>query len=182
MCVGPGEFPGPFRYVWVGVMISEEAFRADVYGLVKRDLIQKLTAEGLKREAEELMFKNGDNTSMYGGSGVIDHILGMKVLPYGLDRDGTLEVVAGVREHFEIPVGWVPPSIVLRDALPHMVHLRRVLLPLTGGNIARREELVGRLGRLAREFETPDEAAAVGLEWLRSMVGVLTEGLSRSVC
>ncbi len=138
---------------------------------IERELAMSLTAEGLKKEATELMLKNGDNSAMYDQSGgVVGHLLSVKLLSRGSNHTGTTqEMVSNLLEFFGIPEDWVPPAVILRDVLPHFVHLKRLLFPLTGGNIARREELMLRLGRIARDFKTPDEAVAMSSEWLQDV-------------
>lgn len=126
----------------------------------------------LKERAAKLLYGFG-NSGMFKEElgGAVGHLI-RQDLP-GISP----EMVGAAMRALGIDLEYVPPTAILRDALPMMVHLRRLLLPLTGGRIEDREKLVKKLGFLARGFETPDEAAQVKLEWLESYVGVWLDSL-----
>lgn len=139
-----------------------------VYDYVKG---QGFNGDKLKKRAEEFLhqLKQSFLWSDKDG-GVIGHLIRQDNAP---SKTGgpywTNEQVLAAMRGLGIPSNWVPETAILRDALPHIIHLRRLLLPLTGGYIRKREDLLVKLGRLAREFETPDEAAVLDLEKLREM-------------
>lgn len=128
--------------------------------------------EDLLRRAEELLHSDGQS-DMYANKvgGVVGYLIRGDVGPDWSDA----QVEAAMRG-LGIKADYVPETAILRDALPHMVHLRRLLLPLTGGYIQKREELLVKLGRLARDFETPDAPLVLELWQLREMTKELTAG------
>ena len=128
-------------------------------------------AQTLKSRAEELLYQLGQS-DIYANcvGGVVGFII-------KLDRPAwaNAQIEAAMRG-LGIPSDYVPTTAILRDALPHMVHLRRLLLPLTGGYVEKREDLVRKLGGLARGFETPDAPLQLTLDELREMGKGFTPG------
>lgn len=136
------------------------------------DYINSEPAKKLKERAAELLFKLG-NSGMFQnmGGGVVGHLIKID------NPEFSPEMVSAAMGALGIPENFVPPSAILRDALPMMVHLKRLFLSLTGGRVEDREKLVNGLGKLAREFDTPDQAVRVSLEWLRSHEGIWLDSL-----
>lgn len=137
-----------------------------------RAYVETENARTLKERAAGLLYKMGNSgmfRSEYGG--VVGHLI-RQDLP-----GASPEMVAAVMRALGIDLEYVPPTAIMRDALPMMVHLKRLLLPLTGGRIEDREKLVKKLGWLARGFDTPDEAVQVKLDWLETYSGVWLESL-----
>jgi hypothetical protein len=126
--------------------------------------VRSTKAEDLKKRAEELLHTLGQS-DMYA-----NHAGG--VVGYLIRQDNTswtpAQIETAMRE-LGIPSDYVPTTAILRDAMPHMIHLRRLLLPITSGCIHQREELLVRLGRLVREFESPDMPLVLELGQLREM-------------
>lgn len=129
------------------------------------------TAAGLKERAEVLLHELGQS-DMYANcvGGVVGFLIKQDNPPWT-----NLQIEAGMRG-LGIPSTYVPETAILRDALPHLVHLKRLLLPLTSGYVQRREELLVILGGLAKELETPDAALQIPLVKLREMARGLTAG------
>lgn len=127
--------------------------------------------DGLKRRAEELLYSLGQS-DMYA-----NHVGG--VVGFLVHQDNPswspAQTEAAMRG-LGIPSDYVPVTAILRDALPHMVHLKRLLLPLTGGYIQKREDLVRKLGELAKGFETPDAPLVLELWQLRELAKGFTPG------
>lgn len=118
----------------------------------------------LKERAAKLLYGFGNSVMFQEETGgVVGHLI-RQDLP-----GASPEMVGAAMRALGIDLEYVPPTAILRDALPMMVHLRRLLLPLTGGRIEDREKLVKKLGLLARNFETPDDAVRVSLASLEHM-------------
>ena len=131
----------------------------------------QLPGDDLKKRAEELLYKLGQSDLFQEwDGGVVGHLIRQDNLPSVTGgKHWTDEQVLAAMRGLDIPSDYVPVTAVLRDALPHMVHVKRVLLPLTSGYTEKREELTLKIGRLAKEFETPDEVFEIPLEKLREM-------------
>jgi hypothetical protein len=127
--------------------------------------------DSLKRRAEELLYELGQSDLFRErDGGVVGHLIRQ-------DNPGwTKEQVLAAMRGLGIPSDYVPTTAILRDALPHAVHLRRLLLPLTGGYVEKREDLVQKLGGLAKVFETPDAPLQLSLDELRELAKGFTVG------
>lgn len=142
------------------------------------DYVRSVKAEDLKRRAEDLLYSLGQSDLFQErDGGVVGHLIRQDNLPSvtGGPHWTTNQVLAAMRG-LGIPSGYVPTTAILRDALPHAVHLRRLLLPLTGGYIEKREGLVRKLGELAKVYETPDAPLQLSLDELRELAKGFTPG------
>lgn len=128
------------------------------------DYVRSTKAEDLKKRAEELLHSLGQS-DLY--SNCVGGVVGV-LIKQDNGSWSNAQIEAAMRG-LGIPSDYVPVTAILRDAMPHMVHLRRLLLPITSGYIHRREELLVRLGRLVREFESPDTPLVLELGQLREM-------------
>lgn len=128
------------------------------------DYVRSTSAEKLKRRAGEFLYKAGQS-DLYANQagGVVGYLIKCDNPSWGGSEVGGAMRLLGVGGDY------VPVTAILRDALPHMVHLRRLLLPLTKGYVEKREELVQKLGLLAKGLETPDSALSIPLDELREM-------------
>lgn len=150
---------------------NEKSNALEVHKVVQA-FLGKHTAGEIKTLTARKMIQEGWNVSGYKEvpGGPAGHtVRGFLLQEQDVDTGLIREAVPEIMRQLGIPSEWVPPAVVVRDALPLLVQLKRVLLPVTGGYIARKDEFIARLGREARQFETADEPLHLSAEELHEI-------------
>ena len=100
--------------------------------------------------------------------GVVGHILKLDA------PDVSDEEISRILENLGIDPKFVPMSAILRDALPHLIQLRKIMGPIVDAKGHFQSQCYDywlmRLNKLAKEFKTPDEVVKLSFEELENLV------------
>lgn len=140
--------------------------------LCKVDKVASEYLEDLKARSFERAHRDGSSLlHREEDGGILGQLIREDLLKAGFEQEVTVSEV--LRELGSFLESWVPVTAIVRDALPHLIALRQILLPLSGGYFSERDRLTAVLGTLALDFKNGHEVLLLGVDELKALAGKL---------
>lgn len=128
--------------------------------------------EPLALRAERYLYRMGSSDLYSQEGGVLRHLVKLDHPSWSEDEIDVEIQKSGLDPEF------VPLTAILRDVLPLLITVRKLLRPLTKGYVDARNEWLLKFADAAKDFKSGDEVVSLPLATLREITNKLTLGKS----